>query len=180
MGTLGVVVGFIPFGLLFWVGLTHARRFGEFRSLLHAQGVLAGGHVRPIAIGVVLAEIVVGLAGLLLVAGIGGTDAIWVWTHLTATVLFMGFGAYIAVLVRTRSSAPCGCGDSETPANAWTFARALIAASVSASGIYRVPIEFASIAVGEILILMLAVAAMVILLMLLPDAMATNSSKVHT
>lgn len=115
--------------LLVVAGAVHLVRPGRFRRVLTAQSIVPRRLVPATAVVAGGAELSCGLAvALLLASGGGGLTA----ALAAQAVLFGAYAGYLGLLVRRRSTAPCGClgdGAAATPAVVW---RAVLLAAPSA------------------------------------------------
>lgn len=122
--------------LLLSAGVGHVRHRRLFAATLAAQRLLPHG-VQPLVAAVMgPLEIVLGVG---LLAGIVAGGDLSRVTSLAAGLLYLAFGAYVAVVWRTRPRVPCGCFGSQAPASGSTVLRAVVlgvaALAVAAVGI---------------------------------------------
>jgi hypothetical protein len=157
----------------------HLRDPRAFPAVLTRQLGRSGGIVQPIAMAVVAAEVVLGLAGLGLAGlglglfGAGGTPARY--PLYGAAALYGLFALYGAALLRWRPAAPCGCSRTDHPVNVWIPVRAAVL-GVGTLYAATAPADILPwSATTEFLVAAVASAALVVLAWSLPSALAVDA-----
>lgn len=120
--------------LLLLAGVGHVRERRLFAATLAAQRVLPRAVHAPLAAAIGPAEVLLGVA---LLAGLVAGDG---WARAAAAptaLLYLAFGAYVAVVWRTRPRVPCGCFGSSAPASGFTVVRALLLGVAAAAVAWR-------------------------------------------
>lgn len=125
------VVAFIPLAL---AGVVHLVNPHTTIATLRKQRMLPNVVIPVIYLGLVTAELAIGVGGLVMIA-----VAAPAWA--TATALYAGivayalFTLYVAALLRWRPQAPCGCSMRGRAANRWTLTRSALLACLGAAAI---------------------------------------------
>ncbi len=139
------------------------------RAALVAQGVVPRRVAGPLAVTVIVAEVV--LAALLLIGLVpaAGPSPLVLWG---AAVLFAAYGAYAWHVTASGRGGPCGCGGVDVPMDHWVTGRAFALAALAAAGA-GAPGAVAPLAGFDdrLLVVLLASATIGVLLWHLPAAM---------
>jgi hypothetical protein len=168
---LVTVAAWTSFATLAASGLAHARRpLGLIRALREQRVWPHPLHV-PLAAGVVVCELGIGLAGLTASLA-GASDGTLRGLLLAAASLYAVYAAYGAFLLSRHSTAPCGCSPGDDPVNVWVALRAAAlgaAAALAFSAPERTLSHSAPL--DELALAGLATAAFAVVLWALPAAM---------
>ena len=129
MSAIGVIALIAAGGaaslLLVYSGIVHALEAGAFRSVVTNHGVIPFRLIRVGTRAFTWAEVIVGGIGSVAAALVWWRPTVWLGVALIAvSAMYLTMVVYVARVVRSGSSAPCGCFGSHNPANGWTLARA--------------------------------------------------------
>ena len=126
-----------PALLLLWAAAAHLRAPGPLRAALVAHGVLPAGLHRPVAIFLVVAEVVVGFAAVATAtAWFAGSRPVAARAAALAVAgLTLAYAGYALLAWRATPSirgakrqVPCGCGLGNEPLTGWHATRAALMA----------------------------------------------------
>jgi hypothetical protein len=167
---LATVAAYTGFGLLLIAGVAHAGSPGTFRRLVARQAVWPSALVTPVAVAVLVAELAVGVAGIVATLTHEGTAA-RAATLRAAALLYLAMALYGAFLRARRPGAPCACSQRDHPADGWVPVRALVLAAGCgyAAGNAEQVLGWSSTA--EFLVAVLASACFLVLAWSAPDAL---------
>lgn len=164
---LSVAALIVPTSIAFLAGSWHAWHRMYLVDVVRRQSVVPVRLAPLAAAGVIVAEIVVGLGGLL-VALIAEQALRPVAAAMAC--LFGSYTVYTSLLLRKRVSVPCGCGGAEIPVTGWVVGRAAILAGISLS-LLLPGVDLELRAVTDALAAALAAPALTLLAWYLPEAM---------
>jgi hypothetical protein len=140
------------------------RAPGALPAALTAHGVLPRQAVRPVAVAVTVAELVLAVVSLVgLVRGSGPPPV----AMAGAAVLFACYGGYGWHITASGRGGPCGCGGAEVPMDHWVVGRAFALAALAGLATAAVPAPFGP----ELVVTLFAAGTIGTLLWHLPAAM---------
>ncbi len=146
------------------------RAPGALPAALAAHRVVPRRVIRPVAVVVTAAEVVLGL---LLLAGLVAAPSALVLTGVA--VLFACYGGYAWYVTESGRGGPCGCGGTDVPLGHWVtgraFALAALAVVAGAASDHVLPLSRFD---DRLLLVLLAAATIGTLLWHLPAAMTRH------
>ena len=92
------------------------------------------------------------------------------WFALAAMVLAVGFMAWIARLLLTKSDLPCACSFSEGPTSIWSFARSVCVGLVGVFALVAGPDRLDATTLGERVAILAVGCAVASAIFVLPEA----------
>ena len=92
------------------------------------------------------------------------------WFALAAMVLAIGFMAWIARLLLTKSDLPCACSFSEGPTSIWSFARSVCVGLVGVFTLVAGPDQLDATTLGERVAILAVGCAVASAIFVLPEA----------
>jgi hypothetical protein len=137
-GYFTAVCGLAALGILLQSGLRHAFQPARFTRALFAQETLPPLAVWPAAILVTLAEVGIGVSGLVVAMSVPNSSFLRTALFLAA-LTYIVYAAYAGLLLRRAPGAPCGCSGEEAPVNGWIIGRSLVLAGMASVALATSP-----------------------------------------
>jgi len=157
------LIGSIGWGLLACGTITHVWHHAQLRRLL----AMHFDHERIPAAILTSVETV-------LTVGVATTyltqHGLLRWFALSAMVLAVGFMAWIARLLLTKSDLPCACSFSEGPTSIWSFARSVCVGLVGVFALVAGPDRLDATTLGERVAILAVGCAVASAIFVLPEA----------
>lgn len=156
----------VTFPTLLAAGYHHLLHLGNLVAVLRQRG-WTPSLARPAGVLIALVEVLLGAAGTVgLVVGPQRTVV-----AMAATALFAAYAIDSARVVRSGRQVPCGCGAADHPLTQWVVVRAVAYACLSAVSASQGP-ALAGLVPAAVLTVVAAIAAIGLLLWLLPRTLA--------
>jgi energy-coupling factor transporter transmembrane protein EcfT len=166
--TLGMTLGLV----LFFAGVLHALHPRMLHGALDQHGVWPVASQWIVTGAVVVVETVLGAATVVVVAtGVGGAG-VQTAVLASATILFLIYGAYTILLLRTHPGVACGCETANVVLTAWVPIRALLLAGVGVAVAAATPHSITGSSGTHAIIVAEASLALAIILLVLPSAVS--------
>jgi hypothetical protein len=165
---IAIIGGLVASLSLLWSGGSHLLHQSRFGSDIVAQQLIPSSLARSLALVLTAAELIVGAAGLFAVASAPNRVAApFAWA---ATIVLAIFACYLWILLKTGSSAPCGCTATGRPVSQLALLRSsLLAVCAAAFAVAQGSFAWEPLSAGEVLICALASVTYFTFLWLLPE-----------